>query len=200
MLTDGFHDIPAGKVAMIVTHLEMREKPALRPVPLPDGVIFKPVAATPEWYRDVFRRVGSENWLWYGRLKMSQTELSSILSDPDVHHFTLSRNGSDEALLELDFRQDGACELAYFGLTDSLIGSGCGRYLMNEAISRAFERPITRFHVHTCTIDSPQALGFYQRSGFTPVRQQVEIDDDPRVIGILPRSAGPAVPIFDPHK
>ncbi|BDY14642.1 hypothetical protein Sulfitobl28_06120 [Sulfitobacter pontiacus] len=25
MLTDGYHDVPLGKLAMVVTHLEMRE-------------------------------------------------------------------------------------------------------------------------------------------------------------------------------
>ena len=68
---------------------------------------------------------------------------------------------------------------------------------MNEAITRAFARPIKRFHVHTCTLDSPQALGFYRRSGFNAMRQQVEIDNDPRLDGILPETAGPNVPVFN---
>ena len=66
---------------------------------------------------------------------------------------------------------------------------------MNEAIARAWARPITRFHVHTCTTDSPQALSFYVRSGFTPYRQEVEVDDDPRVLGILPMDCAPNVPM-----
>lgn len=198
MLGDGFHDVPPGKVAMIVTHLEMRSSPALKPARLPDGVAFRAVDAEVDWFRDVFRRVGSLHWLWYGRLKLDDVALAVILDDPDVSHYTLTRDGRDEALLELDFRTPGACELAYFGLTPALIGTGAGRFLMNEAIARAWSRPIERFHVHTCTIDSPQALAFYQRSGFTPIRQQVEIDDDPRLLGLLPRSAGPNVPVFDP--
>lgn len=182
---------------MIVTHLEMRTPPDLRAVALPDGVTFRQVTATPTWFRDVFLRVGSMEWLWYGRLKLADTELSAILDNPRVEHFTLAKDGRDEALLELDFRQPGACELSYFGLTPTLIGTGSGRYLMNAAIERAWSRPIERFHVHTCTIDSPQALSFYRRSGFTPIRQEVEIDDDPRLLGILPRNAGPKVPVFD---
>lgn len=197
MLADGFHNVPPGKVAMIVTHLEMRAPATLRPKPLPDGITFRRVTATPDWFRDVFRRVGALEWLWYGRLKLEKAALKAILDDPKVEHYTLTQHGQDEALLELDFREDGACELGYFGLTPALIGTGCGRHLMNEAMTRAWSKPINRFHVHTCTLDSPQALAFYLRSGFTAVRQQVEIDDDPRVIGILPRSAGPNTPVFD---
>ena len=122
----------------------------------------------------------------------------STLNDPLVHLFTLSLNGRDEALLELDFREEGACELAYFGLTRELIGYGAGRFLMNEAIARAWAQPISRFHVHTCTLDSPQALGFYRRSGFVPVRQQLEVDDDPRLSGLVPTDVAPNVPIFTP--
>lgn len=197
MLTDGFHDIPAGKVAMIVTYLEMREAPKAHPLHLPEGVEFRPVTADVAWFRDLFLRVGSLEWLWYGRLKLADRALSAILKDPKVEHYTLTRDGRDEALLELDFRTKGACELSYFGLTPALIGTGSGRFLMQEAIARAWSKPIDRFHVHTCTLDSPQALAFYRRSGFTPMRQQVEIGDDPRLTGLLPRDAGPNVPIFD---
>lgn len=197
MLPNGFHDIPPGKVAMVVTHLEMRAPPKTDPLTWPEDVQFQTIQATPAWFRDIFLRVGALEWLWYSRLKLDDAALSAILDAPEVEHYTLTRDGRDEALLELDFRVPGACELSFFGLTPTLMGFGCGRALMNEAIARAWSKPITRFHVHTCTLDSPRALDFYRRSGFTPVRQQVEIDDDPRLIGLLPLDAGPHVPVFD---
>lgn len=196
MLGNGLHAVPAGKLAMVVTHLEMFEKPPLRDADLPQGVTFRQVIPTLAWYRDVFTRVGSLEWLWYGRLKLPDIELQAILDDGNVQVFTLSRDGTDEALLELDFRQPATCELAYFGVTPALIGTGAGRYLMNEAINRAWDREIGRFHVHTCTIDSPRALDFYVRSGFVPYRREIEIDDDPRLLGILPRDAAPGIPVI----
>ena len=196
MLSDGFHDVPAGKLAMVVTYLEMTSAPPLRERTLPEGVEFVQVTPTLAWYRDVFSRVGARDWLWYGRLKLSDAELGAILADPNIAFFTLRRDGVDEALLELDFREGGACELAYFGLTSALIGTGSGRYLMNEAISRAFARDITRFHVHTCTLDSAQALAFYVRSGFSPYRRAVEVDDDPRQTGLLPPDTAAAIPVI----
>lgn len=196
MLSDGLYDVPTGKVAMVVTHLQMMAPAPLRDVALPDGITFRQVHPDLEWYRDVFDRVGTP-WLWYGRRKIDDAALKSEISDPKVSIFTLARNGQDEALLELDFRKDGECELAYFGLTNKLIGSGAGRYLMNQAIRLAWVDGVTRFHVHTCTFDSPQALDFYIRSGFTPYRRQVEIDDDPRLGKILPKNAAPHVPVID---
>lgn len=197
MLVDGYHDIPPGKVAMIVTHLEMRAQADVRPVTCPDGVTLRRVEPDIDWYRDIFERVGSD-WLWFARKKLPEAELAAIIGDAGVELYTLSQNGTDEALLELNFRQSGECELSYFGLTPPLIGTGSGRYLMNEAIKRAWSKSITRFHVHTCTIDSPQALNFYRRSGFTPIRQQVEVDDDPRLSGQMPQSKAAHVPIFKP--
>jgi len=195
-LGDGLHDVPAGKVVMAVTHLEMRQ-PQLRGTALPQGLSFERIAPNIQDYRDLFRHIG-QDWLWYGRLVMSDATLQDILDDPHVHIFTVMQNGKPEALLELDFRVDRACELAYFGLSHALIGTGAGAYLMDRAVSHAFDAPIDRFHVHTCSIDSPQALGFYIRSGFTPYRRQVEVDDDPRVLGLLPQHAAPHVPIIQP--
>lgn len=196
MLTDGFHQVPPGKVAMIVTYLELRS-PQLRGAPLPEGLSFVPLVTDTSGYRALFRRVGAE-WLWYARLQLEDTELEAIVSDPNVHLFTLLKEGKAEALLELDFREEGACELAYFGLSASLIGKGAGAYLMDRAVEHAFQRPIERLHVHTCTLDSPQALGFYQRCGFAPIRQAVEIDDDPRLLGVHPQHTGQHVPVFQP--
>lgn len=196
MLGDGYHDVPAGKLAMVVTLLEMRKAAPLRDIPLPKGVTLRQVTPTLAWYRDIFRRVGAQEWLWFSRLKLSDAELGAILADPDVAFYTLSKDGQDEALLELDFRQSGDCELMYFGLTPSLIGTGAGRCLMNHAIKAAFAKPIDRFHLHTCTLDSPQALAFYLRSGFTPYARQIEVADDPRLTGMLGGDAGPHVPII----
>ena len=36
----------------------------------------------------------------------------------------------------------------------------------------------------------PGALDFYIRSGFAPFRRQIEVADDPRAIGLLPKDRG----------
>ena len=198
MLTNGFHEVPTGKLAMVVTHLEMRTRADTRPVPNPDEIELHPIEnITVDEYRDLYRRVG-EDWLWFSRLNMSEIELSKIIDDPKVVLFTLMKNGLQHALLELDFRTAGECELAFFGLAKELIGSGAGRYLMNHAIDVAWNHDITRFHVHTCTIDSPAALNFYIRSGFTAISRQVEVADDPRLSNGWDTSIAPHIPIIQP--
>ncbi|MFN7092930.1 MAG: GNAT family N-acetyltransferase, partial [Allorhizobium sp.] len=123
-------------------------------------------------------------------------ELSAIIEDPAVEIFALMRNGERLGLLELDFRQAGECELAFFGLDQSLIGSGAGRILMNVAIDKAWDKPISRFWVHTCHLDHPAALAFYQRSGFRPYKRMVEIFEDPRQTGKLRADAAPHFPVL----
>jgi GNAT superfamily N-acetyltransferase len=196
-LKDGFYDVPPGKLAAVVTHLEMRAKAPPRPVPEPQGVYLERIESPgADWYRALFRRVGAEDWLWFSRLVMDDAALEAILQDPLVEVYALRAGGADKGLLELDFREDGECELAFFGLASEVIGGGVGRWLMNRAIALAWRRGIARFHVHTCTLDSPQALPFYIRSGFVPVRREVEIADDPRLTGLLPESAAPQVPLL----
>ncbi|MDW6025622.1 GNAT family N-acetyltransferase [Mesorhizobium sp. BAC0120] len=147
-------------------------------------------------YRALYREVG-EDWLWYSRLVMPDDGLRAILDDPRVEFFALQDGRRDVGILELDFREPNTCELAFFGLAGDAIGKGVGRTLMNEAIKRAWSRPIERFWVHTCTLDHPAALGFYVRSGFTPCGFQVEVDVDPRLTGVIPRHCAPHVPLID---
>ena len=158
----------------------------LRRVPQPDAA----------WYRQLYASVGTE-WLWYSRLVMPAAELESIIRHPDVEVYALSAGGGDQGLLELDFRERGSCELAFFGLGGALLGQGAGRFLMNRAIERAWARPIERLWVHTCTHDHPGALAFYLRSGFHAYARRVEVADDPRLTGLAPRSAAPHVPLID---
>lgn len=200
MLPDGYSDVPAGKLAAVVTCLEMQAPPAGRSDIEQPGItlerIERPGVA---WYRDLYSRIGTE-WLWASRLAMAGEELAAIVHHPDVEVYAAMKDGRAEGLLELDFREEGTCELAFFGLTPATIGNGTGRWLMNRAITQAWSRqghaPIQRFWVHTCTLDSAQALGFYIRSGFTPVKRQIEVFDDPRLTGVLPESAAPTVPVI----
>ncbi|SFI61964.1 GNAT family N-acetyltransferase [Jannaschia pohangensis] len=200
MLTDGFHDVPPGRVAAVVTHLEMTTRPDPRATSLQDGLSLRRVERPDTgWYRDLFTRVGALDWLWFSRLQMAEARLAAILSDPGVEVWALERDGHAEGLLELDFRQPEEPELAFLGLTQTMQGAGAGRALMDHAISRAFARPIRRFTVHTCTFDSPVALPFYIRSGFVPVRREVEIVPDPRLTGAIPEHSAGHHPIIAPH-
>jgi len=195
-LPDGYSDVPDGKLASVVTTLEMLRRPSIRPEPADCPWQLQPLDRSDlDAYRRLFRRVG-EQWLWYSRLRMPNEELHAILADADTELFGLCIDGVHEGLLELDFREKGQCELAFFGLSEVLQGRGAGRWLMNRAIERAWAREIRRFWVHTCTLDHPNALAFYLRSGFCAYARRIEIADDPRTIGLFPADAAPHVPVI----
>jgi GNAT superfamily N-acetyltransferase len=183
MLPDGLHDVPPDRIAAVVTSLEMKSRPALRPELKGPWRLQRLTRPTPEAYRALYGKVGDE-WLWFSRFLMSDDELTAIIHDPKVEVYGLDVSGSLEGLLELDFRDDGEAELAFFGVTASLVGGGGARWLMNRALEMAWQRPIKRFWVHTCTLDHPNALAFYRRSGFVPFRRQIEIAPDPRLQGL----------------
>ena len=195
-LPAGYHDVPANMLATIVTCLDMSQQPAARPDPPADGLaVQRWPSPTVDDYRALYRRIG-EDWLWVSRAVMADEALKAIIGDPSVEIYSLMRDGERLGLLELDFREAGQCELAFFGLDKSLIGSGAGRILMNVAIDKAWEKPISRFWVHTCHLDHPAALAFYQRSGFTPYKRMVEIFEDPRQTGKLRPDAAPHFPLL----
>lgn len=198
-LKDGYSVLRPGKLANVVTCLEMTEKPAPKPGRQGTSGLALHQVEHPDLaaYRALFRRVG-EDWMWFSRLIMSDERLRQILTDPKVDLYTLRSGSSEIGLLELDFREEGQCELAFFGVVPEAIGQGAGRFLMDRAIALAWARPIRRLWVHTCTFDHPSALGFYRRSGFRPYAYAVEIHDDPRLTGHLPRTAAPHIPLIEP--
>jgi GNAT superfamily N-acetyltransferase len=194
-LPDGYSDVPRGKIAAVVTHLEMTERPALPSDPQ-GAWSLRPVENPGlDWFRDLYRRIGEE-WLWFSRLQMADAELAAMIQSPLVEIYALVHDGRDEGVLELDFSNAGQCELRLFGVTAKLIGSGAGRWLMNRALELMWSRPVARVWVHTCSFDHPAALAFYQRSGFRAFRRQIEIADDPRLDGTVPRGAARYVPII----
>jgi GNAT superfamily N-acetyltransferase len=194
-LSDGYFDVPSGKIAAVVTHLEMLERPALPPEPAARWTLRRVEHPDLGWFRDLYCRVGAE-WLWFSRARMSDAELAAIIQAPGVEIHALVHDGHDEGLLELDFRQGGQCELVFFGVTEKLIGTGAARFLMNRALERAWSGSVNRVWVHTCTFDHPAAPAFYQRAGFRPFRRQIEILDDPRLDGTAPRDVARHVPII----
>lgn len=193
----GLIPVQPGEVATIVTTLEMRTRPPLRPVPPSPFRLVRWPTPAPERYRALFRRVG-EPWLWFSRLVMADDQLRAILGDDAVEVYAVADPaGIEVGMLELDFRRAGECELSYVGLVPELAGRGHGRWLMGEALIRAWRPGIGRAWVHTCTLDHPRALGFYRSSGFSAIRRTVETFADPRLSGVLPREAAPHVPLLE---
>lgn len=189
--------IAKGQIGAIVTSLEMTSRPPLRAMPGSALRLERWNEPTPDKYLVLYRRIG-EPWLWYSRLELDERALISIIHDPKVRIWAvLDRRGIEVGIVELDFREPGQCEISFFGLVPELAGQGYGRWLMAMALQAGWAEPgVDRMWVHTCTLDSPGALGFYIKSGFTPFKRHIEIFSDPRLIGLIPQAAAPQIPLI----
>jgi GNAT superfamily N-acetyltransferase len=190
-----YEEVAQGELAAVVTYLEMHAPPAgeVPPSTLSLRRIDQPRAGE---YRALFRLVGGP-WLWFSRLVMPDAALEAIIRDPKVDLYAVEDEcGAAVGMLELDFREAGECELAFIGLVPELAGKGHGRWLLAEAVRRAWREGISRVHVHTCSLDHPAALSAYRRAGFTPCKRAIERFPDPRLLGILPSDCAPQVPLL----
>jgi len=190
-----YESLPDGELAAVVTYLEMRAPPD-RSVP-PSPLSLKRVEVPePEHYRELFRRVGAP-WLWFSRLTLDDAHLAEIIQHPKVELYSVLDDGGNQVgMLELDFREPHECELSFIGLVPELAGQGHGRWLLAEALRLAWREGVDRVHVHTCSLDHPAALAAYRRAGFTPFKRTVERFRDPRLLGILPTTAAPQIPLL----
>jgi GNAT superfamily N-acetyltransferase len=191
----GYFELPPGRLAAVVTYLEMRQPPDSSGGGASGSTGFsvhRAEHAGLDWYRRLFRAIG-EDWLWFSRLRMSDAELAAILHDPAVDLLVLD---GDRGLIELDRRRFPEIEIVFCGVAAGMIGKGAGRVLIEQAIEVAFSYRPERLWLHTCTLDHPRALDFYRKAGFVPYRRGIEIMDDPRITGDLPKSAAPGIPLL----
>ena len=190
-----YEAVADGELAAVVTYLEMRSPPD-RHVPSSGLSLRRIDRPAPEEYRRLFRLVGAR-WLWFSRLVIDDAALDAIIASDKVELYAVEDDqGRTVGMLELDFREGEQCELAFVGLVPELAGQGHGRWLLDEAIRRAWREGIARVHVHTCSLDHPAALSAYRSAGFTPYKRAIERFPDPRLLGILPKDCAPQVPVL----
>ena len=86
----GVTDLPPGKIAEVVTYLEMLDAPTRREAPTGGFTLERFSDVTR--YRALFRRVGKQ-WLWMSRLVVPEAALRTILDDPAVEASRSARAG-----------------------------------------------------------------------------------------------------------
>jgi GNAT superfamily N-acetyltransferase len=160
---------PKGRrtITTTVTYLEMTAPPPRppRPAPRPDVEVRHARQPSVAFYRFLYAAVG-EPWTWTVRRWLSDAELGAILDDPRVEVNVLWVGGVPAGYAELDRRGLPDVELTYFGLVPEFIGQGLGGYLLDWAIHHVWRTRPRRLWLHTCDLDHPGALDFYQRLGF----------------------------------
>jgi GNAT superfamily N-acetyltransferase len=190
-----YEPVADGDLAAVVTYLEMRAPPG-HAIPSSTLSLQRVDVPQPEHYRELFRRIGAP-WLWFSRLLLDDAHLAAIIQHPKVELNSIRDGaGQEVGMIELDFREPGECELSFVGLLPELSGHGHGRWLLAEAVQRAWRDGIKRVRVHTCSLDHPAALAAYRRAGFTPYKRAVERFTDPRLLGILPKDCAPQIPLL----
>lgn len=161
------------RIPMTVTFLEMRSRPSALPPPQPKGKVAILRAENPpvHFYRYLYDTIGEPYW-WVDRRKLSDAQLAEIIHHPQVEIYVLYADGCPAGLAEIEFRDENAGQLAYFGLMPEFVGRRLGYYFVYQAVSIAWSKPIANLLINTCTLDHPRALPLYQRIGFVPYSRE----------------------------
>lgn len=122
----------------------------------------------------MYRDVGAP-WHWVDRLDWSEHQWSAW-TDREEHLLILGYTGSTPfGYAELEQQGNNIVEIAYFGLLPQFTGQGLGGWLLQQAITIAWDLPRTRsIWVHTCDLDGPAALSNYRARGMVQVGRHVE--------------------------
>jgi GNAT superfamily N-acetyltransferase len=193
--------VPAGGKVR-VTYLEMTAPPRDVASSAPPGVSLERVErADLAQYRALYRRVG-DPWQWVARRMLDEAALRAVFEEPryELWHaiavpssapkssaservVSTTSSGAPIGFAELDRTQPPDVEIRYFGLIEEWIGRGAGRWFLRAMIDRAWAEPETaRVWLHTCELDHPGALRFYQRGGLVTYGEGVEDYVDPDTV------------------
>lgn len=125
----------------------------------------------PALWRKLYTDVGRE-YHWVDRLGWSDEEIERYLADPALELWVLREKGEPAGYFELRRHDDGAIEIAYFGLMPFAVGRGLGKYLLTRAVERAWARGTPRVWLHTSSLDHGSALPNYLARGFSIWKQE----------------------------
>lgn len=155
------------------TYLEMHDASDLQGAPAPsaDAVIERIEHAPPALWRRLYTDVGRE-YHWVDRLAWTDQEIVEYLADPALELWILRVKEETAGYFELRRHEDGAIEIAYFGLLPAHTGQGLGKFMLTRAVERAWQRGANRVWLHTSSLDHSSALSNYLARGFSVWNQQ----------------------------
>lgn len=155
------------------TYLEMKDRSQLAPAPPPDGdvTVERAAACPPALYRRLYAEVGRE-YHWIDRLGWTDDEIARHLADPRIEVWILREGQEPAGYFELRVEDDGALEVAYFGLFPHAVGRGLGKFLLTRAVERAWDLGASRVWLHTSSLDHSSALPNYLGRGFSIWKQE----------------------------
>jgi GNAT superfamily N-acetyltransferase len=155
------------------TFLEMQSPADLTasPPPSPGVVVERVEQCPPALWRRLYTEVGRE-YHWVDRLPWTDDDIRSYLADPALELWILREADEPAGYFELRRHDDGAVEIAYFGLMPEALGRGLGKFMLTRAVQRAWDRGATRVWLHTSSLDHSSALSNYLARGFSIWKQE----------------------------
>ena len=170
----------ARAIPTTVTYLSMETRPKGTPPPRPlmKTALLRAENPPVHFYRYLYDTVGRD-YIWVERRLWSDEKLAEMLGDEKLALYVLYIAGVAAGMAELDFREAGVGQIAYFGLMPEFTGRRIGPWLLHQAIELAWAQPIEKLLVNTCTLDHRKALATYQRAGFVPYARSEKIIDAP---------------------
>jgi GNAT superfamily N-acetyltransferase len=128
-------------------------------------------APDPAVSRRLYERVG-EPWQWTDRLGWGTARWGAHLGQPGVQTHVGYLDGEEVGYAEL-VRRDADVEIASFGLVPGMAGRGMGGALLAGVTRAAWDAGAGRVWLHTCSLDSPNALPAYEARGFRRYDERV---------------------------
>jgi GNAT superfamily N-acetyltransferase len=122
-------------------------------------------------FRMLYECVGSEHG-WHDRDPWPDSDIEARYAGDRVSIWELEIARELAGFYELERHPDGSIEIVLFGLFPSFAGRGAGKWLLVNAVDRAWQLGASRVWLHTCTLDSPRALPNYLARGFRPYRSE----------------------------
>jgi GNAT superfamily N-acetyltransferase len=149
------------------------------------------VVKQPRFNRFLYDYVGGD-WRWIDRRVWPAQQWHDYAANDNLRTFVAYQQGSLAGYYELQQQEGGkgsgpptqksalgnpsqtrndafggpSVEIRIFGLTPPFVGRGYGGPLLDSAIENAFAWGARRVWVHTCSLDHPNALNNYLKSGF----------------------------------
>ena len=171
------------KTQVTTCYLELRSLEEFTPsaAEVPDLEIREARIACPELGRFLYTAVGRA-WRWSDRLNWAYSTWLAHLERPQVEVWIAYLDGVIAGYVEFEHQPEESVEIAYFGLLRQFMGKGIGGLLLSDTVERAFHNGAKRVGLHTCSLDSPQAMKNYRARGFVPfdeVTTLVEVPPTP---------------------
>ncbi len=158
-----------------IYYLEMTSPDSLSAKRQPDDFTISEARVKQYQINRLLYQLVGEPWDWTDKLEHSDAEWQEYVERDELRTWLAYSQGSIAGYYELEKREDGDIEIAYFGLTPKFISMGFGGYFLSHAIKSAWAwEGAKRITVNTCSLDHPSAIQNYIARGFKVYREVSE--------------------------